>query len=515
MTAPISRFLIVTSLLGALGVSIVSGQQNKKDPYETIYLHDLTAEPEPEPAAPAPRGDLPLIRGDLFPSMRLPAPEPQREVEPAPPTAPAQPVPTPSPRQRVTPRAPEPVQPEVQPQPLEETVPVDAQVVETSDDQLASTAVVGTSDDIDFDEGRFEDFPFEVNVSLREGYDDNVLLSRNQIGSWFTEFGIDASYLAEDPRYNLEVGVFGDLIWFYNRPGNDLDYNIGFNLAGSYRVTPRLTLDATSGLSYRQEPDLTLVGGNSRDVGGFLSTNNTLSATYIWTERFSSVSTYGFRALAYEDPSASAQQDRVENSLRTQFRYLVQPTITAVLEHRFQYITYFTAPRDNHSNFILAGGDFQFAQRLGGSFRGGVEIRDYSDSAGGGGETSPFFETSLTYEYSEDSFVTWTTRYGLEESSVFNRRNRETFRTGLSVNHQFTPRITGVAGFFYTLDDYASVPGSAAFTDHSFDATAAVRYSFSRNWAVELSYIHTEFLSGISIQDYGRNRISLGGVFSF
>lgn len=478
---------------------ITSAQQ--EDPYRTIYLNDLTETPASQPT-PQPRTEQPLLRGDLFPALRLTPPDPQTDVEPSVPT---------TTQRRTSLNA-----STAQPLPASrDQAPTDAQIRQEPDGELVSTAVVGTSEDEDFGPGRFADIPFSFNVTLREGYDDNVLLSRNRIGSWFTEFGIDTFYEASDPRFSLELGAFVDLIWFYNRPGNDLDWNSGFDVDASYRVTPRLTLTGNVSLAFRQEPDLTLVGGNSRDVGSYLTTNASLVADYVWTERFSTRSSYSFSSINYETQAAANQQDRITNTIANEFRYLVQPTITAVLEYRFSYITYFTALRDNYNNFILAGGDFQIASRLGATFRGGVEIREYTSSAGGGGEVSPYFQSSVTYEYLPESAVTWTLRYGLEESDVFNRRNRETLRTGFAVDHAFTPRISAALGFYYVHDDYASVGTSQAFTDNSFDVTTAVRYSINRNWAVEATYIHTEFLSGLSIQNYARNRVSLGGVFSF
>ncbi len=489
---PLILIFATSATFGCLVIPASAADPSAEARYQALFRDELHGVVPAESASETvsevvpqavPPQDIPV------PTMRLSAPEPQKLY----PTQDR----SPSPRRVVA------------------AVTDDPQIFETPDGVLESSAVVGSSEDLDFGLGRFESLPFRVNASIREGYDTNVLLSRNPVGSWFTEFGLDLFYEASDPRFSLEFGVFGDIILFYHRPGQNLDWNTGFNLRGSYKLTPRATLNFRSGLTYRLEPDVTLVGGNSRNVGGFVNTNNVFEIDYIWTERVSTGTNFRLGAFVYEEKAAADQQNRISYTIGQEFRYLVQPTITAVLDYRFLYNSYMTAPRDSTSHFVLAGANFQFAERLGGNFRGGMEFRNFAQSAGGGNQSSPFFETAIDYEYSTDSTVVWTLRYGLEESSVAGRRDRETLRTGISVNHAFTPRITGSVGFFYAHDDYDAVALQPSFQDNSFDATAAVRYSINRNLAVEMSYLYKEFLSGISIQNYARHRVSLGAVFSF
>jgi len=257
------------------------------------------------------------------------------------------------------------------------------------------------------------------------------------------------------------------------------------------------------------------VGGNNRNVGGFMNSRNVVSVSYMWTERFTTGTGFRLNAFLYEQARASDQQDRIEYRFTQDFRYLVQPTITAVLEYRFQYSDYFTALRDSHSHFILGGANFQFAERLAGNFRSGLEIREFTSSAGGGTKNSPFVSGGVDYQYGQNSSVTWTFRYGLEASSVTTRRDRETFRTGLNVIHEITPRISGLVGFNYSHDIYGPGLATSGFTDDNFYVSAGLRYSVNRNFAVEAIYLYREFLSGISIQNYSGSRFSLGMVYQF
>jgi len=496
---------LIPCLIAVIANPMLGLAQQKRDPYDTRYLHDPTPQSASTPSAvtkPAPRGEVPVLRQDLAPALRVTPPVTQTDVEATAPTA--RPLATPRPRGLLSPSS-------VQARPLPTPMP---EVETAPDGEIVSSAVTGTSDDIDLGPGNFEPRNYRFSASIREGYDDNVLLSQNRIGSWFTGFDSEFSYAGQDPRSSLEFTLYGDLITFYNRPGGDLDYNLGFNVAGAYRVSPRLAIDYSSSLSFREEPDLTLVGGTSNNVGGYLYTNNRINAAYTWTERFSTSTGYRLGAFVYTESAPAQTQDRIEQTIDQQFRFLVQPTITAVFEYRFQYIDYMNTPFNNYSNFILAGADAQLTQRLSTSFRSGIEIRDYTQGTRGG-ETEPYFEGTTNYEYSQNSTVTWSARYGLEESAVAGRRNNDTFRTSIGINHAFTPKISASLGGSYSHSSYGRGFVSPAFTEDALDGNAAVRYSINRNWAVELVYIHTQFLSGIAFRDYSRNRVSLGGVFSF
>ena len=108
------------------------------------------------------------------------------------------------------------------------------------------------------------------------------------------------------------------------------------------------------------------------------------------------------------------------------------------------------------------------------------------------------------------TLVTWTNRYSIEEPDVLLSQGRDTFRTGVSARHQFTPKISATASAYYVHDDYQSLnqPGvfSPSFTEQSIDLSVGLRYALTRNMAVEAGYSYTNVWSDVSFRDYTRNR---------
>ena len=78
-------------------------------------------------------------------------------------------------------------------------------------------------------------------------------------------------------------------------------------------------------------------------------------------------------------------EDRFENTVGNEFRFLLYPTTTVVGEYRFQIVTFDNIARDSMSHFALAGFDQRFSPRLDSSLRGGVEFRSYEENT----ETRP------------------------------------------------------------------------------------------------------------------------------
>jgi hypothetical protein len=98
-------------------------------------------------------------------------------------------------------------------------------------------------------------------------------------------------------------------------------------------------------------------------------------------------------------------------------------------------------------------------------------------------------------------------------------QHRTTYRTGLSVKYNVTPRITTNVAFFYEHDDnsgfFSAFTRSPAFTEDSFDLVLSVRYAITRIFALEGGYNFTDFESDIALRSYTRNRFWGGLNFSF
>ena len=58
-------------------------------------------------------------------------------------------------------------------------------------------------------------------------------------------------------------------------------------------------------------------------------------------------------------------------------------------------------------------------------------------------QTAPYFEGTVNYALAQGTSISWTSRYSLEQPDVPEAFSRQTFRTALSVRHNFTARIVG------------------------------------------------------------------------
>lgn len=401
-----------------------------------------------------------------------------------------------------------------------ELVAVDSK--ETSLDATGTTSdTMATSSDAGL--GRFQDLPFHVTVSVRGGYDDNVFTSRqNPQESAFTNASIGLSYEFGNARTQLTLATGGGLTYYFDiGSDDDVDLNAYVALNVTHRATPRLSFTANVYASYQVEPDFALGLGLNRRGAGYFITNDRFSLTYLWTPRFSTLTHYTFSALAYDDDDVAFYEDRFENTIGNEFRFLLWPTTTVLAEYRFQVISYDEIERDSTSHFALAGFDHSLNPRFNASFRGGAQFRHYEDFLGLGEAdvTEPYFEGTFRYAMGKRTSIAWVNRYGIEEPDVAGSRSRITFRTGLQARHNITPRIAAGLGLYYQHDENegsnAGIFSTPGFDEESFDLALTVRYAVTRYFAIDAGYNHTEVWSDIFLREYSRNRYFAGASLTF
>jgi hypothetical protein len=384
-------------------------------------------------------------------------------------------------------------------------------------------AGVDTSNSNDVGSGIFGTLPFKLTANVRGGYDDNVTTS-NQFkeGSWFTNSGLSASYDFGDSRtrLNLQAGVgftyFFDDIHVQGVTSHQYDIDTSLKLVVSHKASPRLTLSLDAFIAYESEPDFAVAQGVNTRAGNYFITQDKFTANYLWSPRFATATSYTLGAIHYDDDTVGLFQNRWENTFGNEFRFLVAPTTTLVAEYRFELITYQTGDLSSQTHFALAGFDHTFDPRLNVSVRGGAEFRDYESD---GSKIGPYFESTLNYTVAKQTTVSWTNRYAIEEPDALVSQGSNTFRTGLSAKHDFTPKISATLGVYYEHDDYQSFPQpgftAPGFTQQDADVALSVRYSFTRYCALEAGYNYTDVWSDIPIREYTRNRFWGGFSVTF
>jgi hypothetical protein len=363
-------------------------------------------------------------------------------------------------------------------------------------------------------------FPLHFSLSTEGGYDDNVNTTSTRNGSLFTSGRLTLSCDVNTDRTQLRVFSGGGVTYFPDRtPGRPYDVNSSIALSLTQSVSLKLTIDASVYAAYQTEPDFSSdVGPDSRQ-GNFFYTADRLSATYQWYIRFSTVSSYNFRLVRYDNSSVGTFQDRMEDTFGEEFRFHLLPRTILVGEYRFEVIDYDRAPRDSTSHFALGGVNYSFTPQLNLVTRGGATFRSYKND---GNRIEPYFEGSLDYQVARASSLTWTARYGVEEPNLAEALTRTTFRTGLQLKYGLSARVSSTLAAYYHHDENKSLnlfgtvgPVSAPFSEDAFDVTVGTRYEINPHWAVYVGFDHSEIISGASARSYSRNRYSAGLSLSF
>jgi hypothetical protein len=366
----------------------------------------------------------------------------------------------------------------------------------------------------------------KLSTSLAAGYDDNVNLAPTGSPSWFANPSALFSYQFGSPRIAIDLIAAAGITYYFEHPGGrDYDPNIYLRLFLAYAASERLTFDVSVFAAYQAQPDITSALSANRRLGNFFRSQDIISAHYKWTPRFSTITSYNFRALEYEN-SASSSGDRLENQLGEEARYLLFPTTTATAAYRIGITEYQNTGRNPINQIFTAGFDQTFGPHLSGIFRGGVQLRSE--------QTSPYIEAGLHYSFEPaiarsepGTYVIWTNRYSIEESGTGAGSGRETFRTNLLLNYRITARISANLTVSYQHETGAQNAeiglngGVAGGGENVFEVSPGVRYAITPSLAVNAGYLHTELdrgsTSAIALQSlgYSRNRYFAGLTYTF
>jgi len=354
--------------------------------------------------------------------------------------------------------------------------------------------------------------PLQIYTSAAAGYDDNFRATSTAEGSFFASGRVSLSYAFAREPIGLSIVSGGGVVAYREQA----DYDGFLDLTLNYAVSRRLRFDLELDGGYQAEPDFGSDAGPSARAGSFFHTNDTISSTYEWSREWSSVSSYSFRLIRYNDSQTAAVTDRQEHTFGEQLRYQWSPTVVLVGEYRFETIDYVTAPRDSETSFILGGLDTQLSRRLKIGLRGGATFRhmELSNDA-----TDPHFEGSLDYAAGRDSTLRFTTSYSVEETGLQAAVSRTTFRTGLELIYGFSARIRSTLGFDYHHDENSqqiAIAGPAPhFSEDAIAVSLGLSYQINRRLTTNLNFDHSDVITEIPASDYSRNRVSGGFSFVF
>lgn len=372
--------------------------------------------------------------------------------------------------------------------------------------------------------------PLHITVTADAGYDDNPDLTTNGGGSEFTGGHATLSYdrLTEQTQLHLFAG--GGFTHYLNatntsnnptNASND-DVSTNFALSLTHIFSTRLSFDANVSAAYQTEPNFKTNVGPQNVRSNHFNTTDIFSLAYHWVPRFTTITSYTFTRVKYDDASIGMFQDRVENTFGEVFQFSRSTRTNLNLDYRFEIVSYDTAPNSSVTHYVLAGFEHHLTEHLILNIRGGETFRSIDT---GTDTIDPYFEGSLTYTGSRSSLI-WTASYGVEDPSVDGAASSITLRTGLAYSYNLSARVRATAAVYYNQADNQGMisPATGSIgTQDSLDLSLGLRYTINQHFAVHLDYSHSSVTSPGSTpgstpglaSSYSRNSLSAGLSFSF
>ena len=193
-----------------------------------------------------------------------------------------------------------------------------------------------------------------------------------------------------------------------NTSNDDVSTNLTLSL--THIFSTRLSFDASVSAAYQTEPNFKTNVGPTNVRSNHFNTTDTFSLAYHWLPRFTTITSYTFTRVKYDDASIGMFEDRVENTFGETFSFSRSSRTNLFVEYRFQTINYDTAPNNSTTHYALAGFEHHLTEHLVLNVRGGETFQSIDT---GTDAINPDFEGSLTYTGSRLS-LGWTASYGVE-----------------------------------------------------------------------------------------------------
>src|SRR5204863_9773384 len=158
--------------------------------------------------------------------------------------------------------------------------------------------------------------------------------------------------------------------------------------------------------------------------------------------RVSTVTGYSLSRVKYDDASIGSFEDRTDSTFGESLHFSLTSRTDLVADYRFEISDYDTAPLSSTTHYILAGIDHHLMEHLTLHALAGETIRSFDI---GMDMADPHFEGSISYAGSNYS-LGLTASYGVEAPNMPGVLTNTTFRTGLGLTYNLSPRFSSTAG---------------------------------------------------------------------
>lgn len=361
--------------------------------------------------------------------------------------------------------------------------------------------------------------PNDLTLSVRGGvtYDTNLFgAATGAIESVVWELAPRVSYNASPTERTFLAASYGlTLNYFDNRPGDKLLDSHDLMLRLAHQFSQKTTFDVTDVLMVSRNPESLLAGVPLNTDQSF--NRNQLDGRFDTALGNKVGATIKARSIYYEYRNATLGRslDRIENLYGASLDYAFLPELKVVGEYRHQDVFYHKLgeTKNKHSDFLMAGVDYQVARKLSVSGRFGHEWRERAAERD---TTSPYAELSLKHDYAEASFLAAGYGYTLEETSDTARfTDTKVHRLFVNLQHRITALITGSLSLGYEPSELQGRRGQPDVEEDTTRAGVALSYLPTKNWILSASYDYDRVKSGDAPRNLRRERTGVNASYSF
>ena len=355
----------------------------------------------------------------------------------------------------------------------------------------------------------------QVTAEVGAGYDDNVGTSSNGGGSSFASGNVVVTYLRPTGRTQIHliaVAAYTPFSDAASGPSEDKDLNLTLEL--THNISSRLSFYASVFAAYQTEPNFKNNVGPLNVRADHFTTGDVFSLTYHWVLRLAAVTSYSFNRVKYDDASIGSFEDRTEQTFGEELQFSLTSRTSLLADYRFEMSDYDSGPLSSTTHYILAGIDHHLMEHLTLHLLAGETIRSFDI---GMDTANPHFEGSVSYAGSNYT-LGLTTSYGVEAPNMPGVLSNTTFRSGLGLTYNLSPRLSSTVGVSYsdTQNEVPISPGAGSSgSEGAIDFSLGLRYTINRHFTLHIDYGHFEVGSLGSTPGYSRNHYSGGLSFKY
>ncbi len=365
------------------------------------------------------------------------------------------------------------------------------------------------------DQESTKDLTFSVRAGI--SHDSNLFgAATNEVSSAIFTVAPRVVYNTSVTPQTFVAAAYGlSLDYFENRPGKKLLDSHDLNLRLAHQFSPATTIDLNNVFMISRNPESLLAGIPLNPDQSFQ--RNQFDARFDMPLHAKAGLTVKARSVYFDYRNATLGRslDRIENLYGVSADYAVLPEVKAVAEYRHQQVFYrkLGETKNKDSDFLMAGIDYDVAQKVSASARLGVEYRRRSAERD---TTSPYAELSAKYDYARASYILGGYGYAFDESSDTVRfTDQQINRFFVNVQHSFTALIVGSASVGY---EPSQLKGRRGFADIDEDSTrlgVALTYLPTLHWTISTSLDYDRVNSDDPAREMTRERMALHASYSF